>query len=210
MSEKTSFEPPPLTRASAGEDPLALFSQWLEEVEQAGHIALPNAMNLTTVDAQGRPHARMVLFKGFDQGDFVWYTNYESAKAQELAECAQAALTFWWEPPGRQVRVEGSVRRLDEALSDAYFHSRPRSSQLGAHASRQSEVVANRQQLTHQFAEAEKQFSGSDVPRPEFWGGYALTPQMLEFWQNASSRMHDRIRFQRQADGEWHRERLSP
>lgn len=198
-----------LTRASAGTDPLELFARWLAEAEQGG-LVLPNAVNLATVDAEGRPRARMVLFKGLEAEGFVFYTNYHSAKARELESRPDAALTFWWEPPGRQVRVEGTVRRLDTEISDAYFRTRPRDSQIGAYASRQSEEVADHHQLEDQYREIEKRFEGREIPRPEFWGGYVLAPERIEFWQNASGRMHDRIRYQRTAEGGWRRDRLSP
>lgn len=198
-----------LTRTSAGADPLELFCRWLEEAERGG-LPLPNAVNLATVDADGRPRARMVLFKGLEAGGFVFYTNYHSAKARELAGRPDAALTFWWEPPGRQVRVEGTVCRLDEETSDAYFKSRPRSSQLGAYASRQSEEVTDHHELERQYRAAEQRFEGREIPRPEFWGGYVLAPDRIEFWQNASGRMHDRIRYQRTAEGGWRPARLSP
>ena len=198
-----------LTRASAGADPLELFSCWLKEAEQGG-LVLPNAVNLATVDAEGRPRARMVLFKGLEAEGFVFYTNYHSDKARELEGRPDAALTFWWEPPGRQVRVEGAVRRLDEETSDAYFKTRPRDSQIGAYASRQSEEVADHHQLERQYQEVEQRFEGREIPRPEFWGGYVLIPHLIEFWQNASGRMHDRIRYQRAAEGDWRQDRLSP
>ncbi len=198
-----------LTRASAGADPLDLFSRWLKEAEQGG-LPLPNAVNLATVDAEGQPRARMVLFKGLEAEGFVFYTNYHSAKARELEQRPDAALTFWWEPPGRQVRVEGTVRRLDEEIGDAYFKTRPRDSQIGAYASRQSEEVADHHQLEHQYREIEQRFEGQEIPRPEFWGGYVLVPNLIEFWQDASGRMHDRIRYQRTAEGGWRQDRLSP
>lgn len=198
-----------LTRASAGTDPLELFARWLADAEQGG-LVLPNAVNLATVDAGGRPRARMVLFKGLEAGGFVFYTNYRSAKARELEGRPDAALTFWWEPPGRQVRVEGTVRRLDAEISDAYFRTRPRDSQIGAYASRQSEEVAGRHQLEDRYREIEKRFEDREIPRPEFWGGYVLTPERVEFWQNASGRMHDRIRYRRIPEGGWRRDRLSP
>ena len=198
-----------LTRASAGTDPLELFARWLAEAEQGG-LVLPNAVNLATVDTEGRPRARMVLFKGLEAEGFVFYTNYHSAKARELESHPDAALTFWWEPPGRQVRVEGTVRRLDAEISDAYFQTRPRDSQIGAYASRQSEEVADHHQLEDQYREIEKRFEGREIPRPEFWGGYVLTPERIEFWQNASGRMHDRIRYQRATEGGWRQDRLSP
>ncbi len=198
-----------LTSVSAGADPLDLFRRWLEDARQGG-LALPNAMNLATVDAEGRPRARMVLFKGLEDGGFAFYTNYRSDKARELTERPEAALTFWWEPPGRQVRVEGAVRRLDAETSDAYFQSRPRGSQIGAHASRQSEKVADRHQLERAYREIERRFEGQNIPRPEFWGGYALIPSLLEFWQNAPGRMHDRIRYRRVSGEGWTQDRLSP
>ena len=198
-----------LTRASAGADPLELFSRWLKEAEQSG-LALPNAMNLATVDVEGRPRARMVLFKGLQAEGFVFYTNYHSDKARELEQRQDAALTFWWEPPGRQVRVEGMVRRLGEETSDAYFKTRSRDSRIGAYASRQSEEVADRHQLERQYREIKQRFEGREIPRPEFWGGYVLVPSLIEFWQNASGRMHDRIRYQRTAEGGWRQDRLSP
>ncbi len=198
-----------LTRTSAGADPLELFSRWFKEAEQ-GDLSLPSAVNLATVDAGGQPRARMVLFKGVQAEGFVFYTNYCSAKARELEARPDAALTFWWEPPGRQVRVEGTACRLDAETSDAYFRTRPRDSQIGAYASRQSEEVADRFQLEHQYREIEQRFEGREIPRPEFWGGYVLTPDRIEFWQDASGRMHDRIRYQRTADGGWRQDRLSP
>lgn len=198
-----------LTRASAGADPLELFSCWLKDAEQGG-LVLPNAVNLATVDAEGRPRARMVLFKGLESEGFVFYTNYHSAKARELENHPDAALTFWWEPPGRQVRVEGTVRRLDAETSDAYFRTRPRDSQIGAYASRQSEEVADHHQLEDQYREIENRFEGREIPRPEFWGGYVLAPERIEFWQDASGRMHDRIRYQRTNEGGWRQDRLSP
>ncbi len=200
--------PPPLTRAAAGSDPFALFSTWFQEADDGR--PLPNAMNIATVDAQGRPRARMVLFKELHDEEFVFYTNYNSAKSRELQASGFAALTFWWEPPGRQVRVEGSVRQLSAEKNEQYFRTRPRSSQLGAYASHQSQVVGDHNQLQRQFEEATQRFEGQDVPCPEFWGGYALSPHTIEFWQNASCRLHDRIRFRLGDDGMWQQDRLSP
>jgi len=197
-----------LTRELAGDDPFALFTDWFKQADDGR--ALPNAMNLATVDAQGHPRARMVLFKGLIERQFVFYTNYTSSKAQELDAGGMAALTFWWNPPGRQVRVEGAVRRISAPQSAAYFSTRPRSSRLGAYASHQSQIVVNRAQLERQYEEAERQFEGQDVPRPDFWGGYALVPHRIEFWQNCPCRLHDRICFTREEDGSWRIDRLSP
>ena len=199
----------PLTRDGAGPDPLALFRRWYADAENTA-LALPEAAALSTVDAGGRPRARMVLLKDCSGEGFVFYTNRGSDKARELAERPEAALTFWWEPLQRQVRAEGAVRELDAAASDAYFAGRPRESRLGAWASRQSAPVADRAQLERQYRAAEARFAGRDVPRPEFWGGYVLVPSRMEFWQNAPSRMHDRIRYRRDDAGAWRRTRLSP
>lgn len=201
--------PAPLTREEAGPDPMALFRRWYAAAG-ATALALPNAAALATVDAGGRPRARMVLLKDCAGEGFVFYTNRGSDKARELAGNPEAALTFWWEPLQRQVRAEGAVRALDAAAGDAYFASRPRPSQLGAWASRQSAPVADRAQLERQYRDAEARFAGRDVPRPEFWGGYVLVPRRMEFWQNAPSRMHDRICYRRDAAGAWTRTRLSP
>ena len=198
-----------LTRGSAGVDPHALFSLWFEEAGRLG-MALPNAMNLATVNAKGQPRARMVLFKGFDNGGFVFYTNYCSAKARELEERPNAALTFWWEASRRQVRVEGTVRRLDEKVSDSYFQTRSRDRQVGAYASRQSEGVADRHRMECRYQEIERRFEGREIPRPEFWGGYVLMPDLFEFWQDASGRMHDRIQYQKTDAGGWRHSRLLP
>ena len=201
--------PAPLTREEAGPDPMALFRRWYAEAEGTA-LALPEAAALATVDAAGRPRARMVLLKDCAGEGFVFYTNRGSDKARELAARPEAALTFWWEPLQRQVRAEGAVRELDAAASDAYFAGRPRASRLGAWASRQSAPAADRAQLERQYRAAEARFAGRDVPRPEFWGGYVLAPRLLEFWQNAPSRMHDRICYRRDAAGAWRRTRLSP
>ena len=206
MNHKATLSP--LTRASAGSDPFALFTTWLRQAEDGR--PLPNAMNLATVDAQGRPRARMVLFKELCDQEFVFYTNYNSAKADELQGSPFAALTFWWEPPGRQIRVEGSVRLVSSEQSERYFRTRPRSSQLGAYASHQSQVVADHDQLRQQYEETERRFEGRDIPCPEFWGGFALMPHTIEFWQDAPCRLHDRIRFCVAKDGVWRQDRLSP
>lgn len=201
--------PAPLTREEAGPDPMALFRRWYAAAGDTA-LALPNAAALATVDAGGRPRARMVLLKDCAGEGFVFYTNRGSDKARELAGNPEAALTFWWEPLQRQVRAEGAVRELDAAAGDAYFASRPRASQLGAWASRQSAPVADRAQLERQYRDAEARFAGRNVPRPEFWGGYVLVPRRMEFWQNAPSRMHDRICYRRDDAGAWARTRLSP
>jgi pyridoxamine 5'-phosphate oxidase len=169
----------------------------------------PEAMTLATVAADGAPSARMVLLKGAGPDGFDFYTNTESRKGRDLSENPRAALVFYWEVLGRQVRVEGRVRRLREAESAAYFASRPRGSRLGAWASRQSEVIADRAELERRLAEVEQRFEGAESPLPDWWGGYRLTPHVLEFWQHREDRLHDRLRYRR-SGGVWLMERLSP
>jgi pyridoxamine 5'-phosphate oxidase len=167
-------------------------------------------MTLATVGAEGRPSARVVLLRKLDERGFCFFTNYESRKGQELAQNPWAALLFWWGRLERQVRIEGQVERLSEAESDAYYHSRPKGSRLGAWASAQSQVIANRQVLEEKLAALEAEYAHTEPPRPSFWGGYRLVPTLFEFWQGGPHRLHDRIRYLRQEDGSWQIERLSP
>src|SRR4051812_31517986 len=167
-------------------------------------------MTLATVGAQGRPSARVVLLRKLDERGFCFFTNYESRKGQELAANPWAALLFWWGRLERQVRIEGEVERLSEAESDAYYHSRPLGSQLGAWASPQSQVIANRDFLEERLAGLESEYADHAPPRPPFWGGYRLVPTVFEFWQGGPHRLHDRLRYQLQTDGSWQIERLAP
>ena len=169
-----------------------------------------NAMTLATADKEGRPSARVVLLKGVDERGFIFFTNYDSRKGNELAENPQAALVFYWSDLERQVCVAGDVTRLPEAESEAYFKSRPRGSRIGAWASRQSEVVRDRTELEQKWQELEVQYPGEQVPKPPIWGGYILAPTRIEFWQGRPNRLHDRFRYSRQADKSWKIERLSP
>jgi pyridoxamine 5'-phosphate oxidase len=168
----------------------------------------PNAMTLSTVSTQGRPSSRIVLLKGFDAQGLVWYTNYQSRKAQELAANPWAALQFHWVELERVVRIEGRVSRISAQASDTYFQSRPLASRIGAWASPQSQVIASRSVLEHNEIEMAAQFAGQP-PRPEHWGGFCLKPDLFEFWQGRPSRLHDRLRYRCQADV-WHRDRLAP
>jgi pyridoxamine 5'-phosphate oxidase len=190
-------------------DPLAQFKRWYAEAVEA-RVQLPEAMMLATAAPDGAPSARMVLLKGVEERGFVFYTNYESRKARELAANPRAALVFHWpQTPRRQVSVGGSVERLSARESDEYFRTRPFGSRIGAWASRQSEVIAGREGLERSFAELEAEHAEGEVPRPPWWGGYVLRPDIVEFWQNRPNRLHDRLRYRR-SGGEWVLERLSP
>jgi pyridoxamine 5'-phosphate oxidase len=191
-------------------DPLQQFALWMEETV-AAKIQEPNAMTLSTVNSQGKPSARIVLLKGLQDGAFVFYTNYESQKAQDLAAHPFAALTFLWKEAERQVRIEGRIEKVSIDESTRYFQSRPKGSQIGAWASPQSQVIPDRQVLEEAVQNLEKIHQHDDfLPLPPNWGGYALIPDMVEFWQGRSSRLHDRIRYRLDEDGAWMRERLAP
>ena len=198
-----------LRRSELDSDPVAQFNAWLAEA-QARQIIEPNAMTLATVDADGQPWTRTVLLKICDARGFTFFTNYEGAKARQLAGNPCAALTFWWGALERQVNVTGTVTKTSREESAAYFHTRPASSQLGAWASAQSEVVAGRAQLEAQFTAALEKYGEREIPLPPHWGGYRLTPQTIEFWQGRRSRLHDRLRYARQPGGAWKIERLAP
>jgi pyridoxamine 5'-phosphate oxidase len=198
----------PLVESRVPADPLSLFRRWYAEAERAG-VPQPDAMTLATAGGRCVPSARMVLFKGIAAGSFLFYTNYESLKGRDLAVNGKAALVFYWSATRHQVRVSGVVRPVGRALSDAYFHSRPRGAQLSALASRQSRVVASRTVLKRAVAELDRRHP-DEVPRPEDWGGYALRPTWIEFWENRADRLHDRLRYSRLRAGGWRRERLSP
>jgi len=189
------------------DDPVAQFNAWLEEARAAG-VPHPEAMTLATADAAGRPSARMLLLKGADDEGFTFFTGYESRKGRELAENPRAALVVYWNALGRQVRVEGPVRKLAAEESEAYWATRPPRSRAAAAASRQSEPIASRDELEAEFERLLAEH-GDAVPRPERWGGYVLEPEAIELWEHRDDRLHDRFRFTRAREG-WQRERLSP
>ena len=197
-----------LLETRAPVSPLPLLQRWLRDALRHGFVE-PNAMTLATVDALGRPRARMVLLKRADERGFTFYSNLRSAKARELAGRPHGALVLWWPELHRQVRIEGRVSRVRAAESDTYFATRPRGAQLGAWASPQSRVVPSRALLERNLAEARARFEGHDVPRPEHWGGFRLVPRAIEFWQGRPDRMHDRLRYTRSGGG-WRRARLAP
>jgi len=199
----------PLLLDDMDADPIKQFVQWFHEVEQS-NVPMPNAMTLATSDLQSKPSARIVLLKGVDDRGFLFFTNYESRKALELQQNPSVALVFYWPSLSRQVRVEGAVERLGSDESDAYFASRPRGHQIEAHASQQSQVIENREFLDKQFDSLSLKFAGKVVPRPLHWGGYRVVPDVLEFWQEGESRLHDRLHYRRDKDCQWVIERLSP
>lgn len=198
-----------LYEADVPASPMRFFKRWFDDA-CAAEQPEPNTMILSTVDAQGRPRSRAVLLKELrPDGGLVFYTNYESDKGRELAQNPHVSLVFVWLRLERQVRIEGTVERLSDDASDAYFAMRPRESQLGAWASHQSEVVADRATLEQRFRENRARFEGHDVPRPAYWGGYVVKPHYVEFWQGRPGRMHDRLCFE--ADGaHWHLKRRMP
>ena len=198
-----------LAEADLAREPFRQFEKWFQEAE-AAKLPEPNAMLLATADADGRPSARTVLLKGLDGRGFVFYTNYESRKGRELADNARAALLFPWISLERQVIVEGPITRVSREEADAYFHSRPRASQIGAWASPQSTVVAGRAVIEESFRTVEKKYEGREIPLPPQWGGFRLSPETVEFWQGRRSRLHDRLRYRREAGGDWTVERLAP
>jgi pyridoxamine 5'-phosphate oxidase len=197
-----------LAEADVDADPVVQFGRWFEQAEQAGLLE-PHAMTLATATPDGRPSARMVLLRDFDERGFCFYTNYESRKAAELAANPRAALVFWWDKLERQVRIEGTVERTSRAESEAYFASRPPGSQLSAAASPQSRVIGDRAALERRVAELATAVPDGHVPLPDFWGGYRLAHEVVEFWQGRPNRLHDRLRYRRAGDT-WKIERLAP
>jgi len=199
-----------LTKDNIDANPIRQFEAWFEEV-RAGGVSEQDSISmvLATASKDGRPSARVVLLKSFDDRGFVFYTNYQSRKGKELDENPRACLLFYWSQLWRQVRIEGDVEKISAAESEEYFQSRPLGSKLGAWASNQSEVVDNRETLESRFNELEKRF-GEEVPRPEYWGGYRIQPDSIEFWQGRDNRLHDRLRYRLEESGVWLIERLAP
>jgi pyridoxamine 5'-phosphate oxidase len=205
---RKSYELAALNEQDSQDQPRLQFEQWLNEAISA-HIPEPNAMTLATVDHNMRPSTRVVLIKGLDERGIVWYTNYDSRKGQQLAGNPFAALQFHWVEMERVVRIEGEVERISEADSDAYFHSRPLDSRIGAWASPQSEVIRGREVLIDAEIKYAVQFL-QHPPRPPHWGGYRLKPTLWEFWQGRKSRLHDRLCYTQTDSGQWMRQRLAP
>jgi pyridoxamine 5'-phosphate oxidase len=198
-----------LSEGDVDPDPLVEFRSWYRLAVESG-VPQPDAMTLATSTPDGIPSARMVLLKGVDDGGFVFFTNYESRKAHELSENPRAALILYWSAIRRQVRISGRAERLSQPESEEYFRSRPRGSRLAAWASRQSEVIADRSVLEDEYRRLENEYADADVPLPPFWGGFRVTPDVVEFWKGRENRLHDRLRYTRRRDGSWAVERLAP
>lgn len=197
-----------LAEGDIDKSPFNQFGSWFKDALDA-QLYEPNFMTLATADLSGKPSARILLLKGFDENGFVFYTNYESKKGKELLENPQAAMVFFWPELERQVRIEGTITRVAEEVSTAYFHSRPQGSQIGATASPQSTVIPNRELLEHRVAALQQEYKEKEIPRPEHWGGYLLKPAHIEFWQGRPSRLHDRITYTLEGDL-WAINRLAP
>ncbi|WP_432708994.1 pyridoxamine 5'-phosphate oxidase [Pedobacter sp.] len=197
-----------LSEDEVEKDPIAQFAKWFTDAMTA-QLFEPNVMTLATADKTGKPAARMVLLKGFDEHGFTFYSNYNSHKGHDLEENPRAALVFFWPDLERQVRIEGTVSKTNTEVADRYFHSRPIGSQIGALASPQSSVLPNRHILENKVLELTKEFENKDIPRPLHWGGYVVNPTNIEFWQGRPSRLHDRINYQL-TDGQWTISRLAP
>ena len=198
-----------LSESDAARNAITQFETWWNEAVKS-EISEPNAMTLATASADGVPTARIVLLKGFDERGFVFFTNYNSLKGEQLHENPRACLVFFWKELERQIRIMGVIEKVSPAESDEYFNSRPEGSRIGAIVSPQSSVIESRDWLESQVAAAAQELTGRDIPRPEYWGGYRVRPAIIEFWQGRSNRLHDRLQYSLSDDGEWKIERLAP
>jgi pyridoxamine 5'-phosphate oxidase len=207
---RKSYEKSELTEASIKENPMEQFQKWFHEVEATDGVDEPNAMTVSTIGLDGFPKSRVVLMKRFTFEGFIFYTNYQSEKGRAIAANPSVCLSFFWPNLERQVIIKGKTEKIAENLSDGYFESRPKGSQLGAVVSDQSEVVPSREHLEGKLKELEQEYEGKEVPRPDYWGGFLVRPISIEFWQGRPNRLHDRIRYTLQEDFDWKIERLAP
>ncbi len=207
---RKSYDKGSLLETDISENPLELFQRWFFEADQHFPQDETNAMTLSTLGEDGFPKGRVVLLKKYTHEGFIFYTNYESEKGKAIVAHPKVSLSFHWAGAERQVIIKGNAEKIATNLSDGYFQSRPRGSQLGAHASLQSTVVSSREVLENQLKTLEEKFENKSIPRPEFWGGFIVKPIEIEFWQGRANRLHDRIRYQLQSDLNWKIERLSP
>ncbi len=210
QDERRDYERAQLRRSTLKSDPFEQFSNWLGAAKEAGVLSDSTAFTLATVGPSGRPHQRIVLLKDMDSKGFIFYTNYDSQKGEDLGANHQASMHFAWLPLEQQIRIEGVVEKIDQATSEAYFHSRPKSSQLGALASQQSATIGSRVELEEVYHELTERYADSVVPMPENWGGYRVKPDYFEFWQGGKFRLHDRFCYRQTQTNDWHIERLQP
>ena len=207
---RKTYKKAELSEHTVPENPMELFQKWFHAVEGSDAIDEANAMTIATIGLDGFPKSRVVLLKQFTYEGFIFYTNYNSEKGKAIANNNKVCLSFFWHAAEQQIIIKGHAEKTAENLSDGYFESRPRGSQLGALVSNQSEAVESREVLEEQLQQLEKQFEGKEIPRPEFWGGFIVKPVAFEFWQGRPNRLHDRIRYTLQEDYNWKIERLSP
>ena len=207
---RKTYKKEQLLEANISDNPMELFQKWFYEVDTNFEVEETNAMTISTIGLDGYPKSRVVLLKRYTYEGFIFYTNYTSEKAQAIEKNPNVCLSFFWNTAERQIIIKGKAERIAENLSDGYFESRPRGSQLGAIASNQSKVIPNREYLEEKLAKLEEEFKGKEILRPKFWGGYIVKPIEMEFWQGRPNRLHDRIRFLLQEDFNWKIDRLSP
>ena len=197
-----------LTEENINKNPFKQFEIWFEEAKKIG-LKDPNAMNVASATKNGVPSSRMVLLKAYNEQGFIFYTNYTSRKSGEILDNPIVALNFFWDALERQIRIEGEIKKVDKEVSDAYFNSRSRLSQLGAHASNQSQIIENYEELTNKLNSFDEQYKDKDIPRPNHWGGFIVIPSSIEFWQGHDGRLHDRLKFEKE-NNYWVLKRLSP
>ena len=207
---RKSYDKQELLESNIGDNPMQLFQTWFHEVDNKFDDGETNAMTISTIGLDGFPKSRVVLLKKFTYEGFIFYTNYESEKGKAIQNNPNVCLSFFWQKAERQVIIKGRIEKIPENLSDGYFESRPRGSQLGALVSYQSEVIESREVLEEQLKQLESKFEGKEIPRPEYWGGFIVKPVEIEFWQGRANRLHDRIRFKLDTDYNWQIDRLSP
>ena len=197
-----------LTEENINKNPFKQFEIWFEEAKKIG-LKDPNAMNVASATKSGIPSSRMVLLKAYSEEGFIFYTNYKSRKSGEILDNPIVALNFFWDALERQIRIEGEIKKVEKEVSDAYFNSRSRLSQLGAHASNQSQIIENYEELTDKLNSFDEKYKDTDIPRPDHWGGFIVIPSSIEFWQGHDGRLHDRLKFEKENDN-WAMKRLSP
>ncbi|MEH6537452.1 MAG: pyridoxamine 5'-phosphate oxidase [Psychroserpens sp.] len=207
---RESYEKQELLENNVSDNPMEVFQKWFLEVDENFDVGETNAMTLSTLGLDGFPKGRVVLLKKYTYEGFIFYTNYESEKGRAIANNPNVCLSFFWPAAERQIIIKGKVEKIAENLSDGYFESRPRGSQLGALVSHQSEPIENRDVIEQRLESLEKEFEGKEIPRPEFWGGFIVKPVEIEFWQGRPNRLHDRLRYQLDEEFNWNLDRLSP